>query len=50
MATDERDRLAAGARSHAELFSWSDTADGLIDSYSQAIAQHVLLPVAASGQ
>lgn len=50
MATDERDRLAAGARAHAERFSWSDTADGLIDSYSQAIAQHVLLPVAASGQ
>ena len=50
MTTDERDRLAAGARAHAELFSWSDTADGLIDSYSQAIAQHVLFPVAASGQ
>lgn len=50
MATAERDRLAAGARAHAEQFSWSDTAAGLIDSYSQAIAQHVLLPVAASGQ
>jgi len=50
MTTDERDRLAAGSRAHAEQFSWSDTAAGLIDSYSQAISQHVLLPVAASGR
>ena len=28
----ERDRLAAGARAHAELFSWDRTVDGLLDS------------------
>ncbi|MGI9196205.1 MAG: D-inositol-3-phosphate glycosyltransferase [Candidatus Nanopelagicales bacterium] len=50
MATPERDRLAAGARHHAESFSWSATAAGLIDSYSQAIAQHVQLTAVASGR
>ena len=31
-------RLAAGARPHAERFSWDRTADGLIDAYGGAMA------------
>lgn len=50
MATPERDVLAASARAHAEKFSWSATAAGLIDSYSHAIAQHHTLSSAASGR
>jgi D-inositol-3-phosphate glycosyltransferase len=30
-------RLAAGARAHAERFSWSRTADGLLVAYREAI-------------
>lgn len=48
MTTPERDVLARGARTHAESFSWSATAAGLIDSYSHAIAQRVTLPAVAS--
>lgn len=33
-----RDRLAAGARGHAEAFGWSATAARLIDSYARAAA------------
>ena len=46
MATPERARLAAGARHHAEGFSWEATADALIASYSRAIGEHGRLPVA----
>lgn len=48
MSTPERDILARGARRHAEAFSWSSTADGLIDSYAQAISRHVHLAAAGS--
>jgi hypothetical protein len=46
MSTPERDRLAAGAREHAEGFSWDATAQGLIDSYARAIGEHAALPLA----
>jgi len=46
--TPEVELLAAGARSHAEQFSWTATADGLLDSYRQAIGQHAMSPLAAS--
>lgn len=46
MTTDERDRLASGARAHAEGFSWDATAQGLIDSYARAIGEHTALPLA----
>jgi len=32
-----RTRLAAGARRHAELFSWDRTVDGLLAAYSEAV-------------
>ena len=48
--TRERAALAAGARQHAEAFSWSATAAGLIDSYAQAISRHVLVSAAAGGR
>ena len=41
---------SAGARQHAESFSWSATAAGLIDSYAQAISRHVLVSAAAGGR
>ena len=50
MSTGERDRLASGARAHAEGFSWDATARGLIDSYSRAIGEHATLPLAASNR
>lgn len=50
MTTRERDHLAAGARSHAEGFSWDATAQGLIDSYAHAIGEHAALPVAAGNR
>jgi D-inositol-3-phosphate glycosyltransferase len=37
-APAERDRLAAGARRHAELFSWERTVEGLLRSYRVAMA------------
>lgn len=46
MTTGERQRLADGARPHAEGFSWDATARGLIDSYAQAIGEHAALPLA----
>ena len=46
MITGERARLAAGARDHAEGFSWDATAQGLIDSYARAIGEHAALPLA----
>lgn len=50
MTTRERDHLAAGARSHAEGFSWDATAQALIDSYAHAIGEHAALPVAAGSR
>lgn len=43
-----RETLAAQARSHAEHFSWSATAAGLLASYRQAMAQDYPLSLAAS--
>ncbi len=43
-----REHLAAQARSHAEHFSWSATAAGLLASYRQAMAQDYPLSLAAS--
>jgi D-inositol-3-phosphate glycosyltransferase len=37
-APGERQRLAAGSRAHAELFSWTRTTHALIDAYAEAIA------------
>ena len=50
MATPERDDLARRARDHAAGFSWASTADGLLDSYSLAIADHLRLPLAAGSR
>jgi D-inositol-3-phosphate glycosyltransferase len=41
-APGERDRLAVGARAHAELFSWDRTVDGLLASYRTAQAGQLL--------
>ena len=46
MTTGEREHLAAGARPHAEGFSWDATAQGLIHSYARAIGEHAALPLA----
>lgn len=50
VTTPEREVLAQHARTHAEAFSWSATAAGLIDSYGRAIATHTALPVAAGSR
>lgn len=50
MTTRERDHLAAGARGHAEGFSWDATAQALIDSYAHAIGEHAALPVAVGNR
>lgn len=47
MLTPERDRLALGARAHAEGFSWDATAADLIQAYTRAIGEHAALPLAA---
>ena len=36
---DDLQRLAAGARTHAERFSWNRTADGLLVAYREAVAE-----------
>ncbi|MCO7220482.1 D-inositol-3-phosphate glycosyltransferase [Klenkia sp. PcliD-1-E] len=36
---EQRDLLAAGARRHAERFSWDRTTDSLVDAYAAAIAE-----------
>lgn len=46
-ATGEREDWSREARAHAEQFSWTSTAQGLLDSYSLAIADHLRLPAAA---
>jgi len=38
-ALAERPRLAAGARAHAERFSWAATADGVLAAYADALAE-----------
>jgi D-inositol-3-phosphate glycosyltransferase len=38
VSSSARLKLAAGARAHAELFSWDRTVDGLLQSYRTAIA------------
>ncbi len=43
-----RDALAAQARSHAEKFSWTATASGLLTSYRHALASARPLSLAAS--
>ena len=50
MLTVERDRLARGARGHAEGFSWDATAADLIASYTRAIGEHAALPLTASAR
>lgn len=47
---EERARLGSGARGHAAAFSWSATAAGLLDSYTQAIAATRPLSLVASGR
>jgi D-inositol-3-phosphate glycosyltransferase len=37
---DRRARLASGARAHARRFSWTATADGLVDGYARAARTH----------
>ena len=48
--TPEVGLLAAGARSHAEQFSWARTADGLLDTYRAAVGGHLLDAVAAGNR
>lgn len=36
---EQRDLLSAGARRHAERFSWDRTTDSLVDAYAAAIAE-----------
>jgi D-inositol-3-phosphate glycosyltransferase len=43
-----REELAAGARRHAEQFSWSATAAGLLSSYRRALHARPALRLAAS--
>ena len=45
-ALAQRDRLSAGAVAHAAGFSWSRTADGLLATYRDALADRVALPLA----
>ena len=45
-ALAERPRLSAGAVAHAGGFSWSRTADGLLATYRDALADRVALPMA----
>jgi len=47
-AVAERRRLSPGAVAHAAGFSWSRTADGLLRTYRQALADRVALPLAAA--
>ncbi len=47
VTTGDREDWAGQARAHAQQFSWSTTARGLLDSYSLAIADHLRLPAAA---
>jgi D-inositol-3-phosphate glycosyltransferase len=45
-AIAQRPALSRGAVEHAAGFSWSRTADGLLDTYRDALADRVALPLA----
>ena len=47
-AVAERARLSRGAVRHAADFSWDRTADGLLDTYRDAVADRTALPLAAA--
>lgn len=47
-ALASRTSLSAGALAHAAGFSWSRTADGLLATYRDAVADRVELPLAAA--
>ena len=45
-ALADRDRLSSGALAHAAGFSWTATAEGLLDTYRDALARPLALAVA----
>ena len=47
-AVADRRHLSAGAVAHAAGFSWHRTADGLLSTYRDALADRVALPLAAA--
>ncbi len=47
-AVADRSRLSAGALTHAAEFSWRRTADGLLTTYRDALADRVALPMAVN--
>jgi D-inositol-3-phosphate glycosyltransferase len=47
-AVAERPHLSQGALAHASAFSWSRTADGLLATYRDALADRIDLPMAVS--
>jgi D-inositol-3-phosphate glycosyltransferase len=47
-AARDRPALSAGALAHARGFSWSRTADGLLATYRDALADRVALPLAVA--
>ncbi len=47
-AVEDRRRLSPGAVAHAAGFSWGRTADGLLRTYRDALADRVALPLAAA--
>ncbi len=47
-AVAERRRLSPGAVDHAAAFSWRRTADGLLRTYRDALADRVALPLAVA--
>ena len=47
-AVTERRRLSPGAVAHATGFSWARTADGLLRTYREALADRVALPLAVA--
>ena len=47
-AVADRPRLSAGALAHAAEYSWQRTADGLLTTYRDALADRVALPMAVN--
>ena len=47
-ALADRARLSPGAVAHASRFSWGRTAQGLLDTYRDALADRVAVPLAAA--
>ncbi|MEX2290806.1 MAG: D-inositol-3-phosphate glycosyltransferase [Mycobacteriales bacterium] len=47
-AVADRPRLSRGATAHAAGFSWARTADGLLATYRDALADRVALPLAVA--